>query len=233
MRLYPGAAGLLLALPFACLPAGVPAPQAAPGPAQAAAPAQVPAQVPKQVPTQVPAQAPAPAPSEPAPDPTAAAAAQVEQPCGARAARYEGGKGFKMVVTRAGQVRTTNPLRPLTPEVNEVLQVVIAGKVATAYGPDFATLRRGTAPATIEAMLGGPIRWQPSLPILADPITIVAEEGSTLAQLAFRACEDPPAVKAAPKAQAKKKAPVRRAAPKEATQKAPPGFSMPQGAIAE
>lgn len=228
MRLYPGAAGLLLALPFACLPAGVPAPQAAPGPAQATAPAQVPTQVPPQVP----AQAPAPAPSEPAPDPTAAPP-QVEQPCGARAARYEGGKGFKMVVTRAGQVRTTNPLRPLTPEVNEVLQVVIAGKVATAYGPDFATLRRGTAPATIEAMLGGPIRWQPSLPILADPITIVAEEGSTLAQLAFRACEDPPAVKAAPKAQAKKKAPVRRAAPKEATQKAPPGFSMPQGAIAE
>lgn len=221
MRLYPGAAGLLLAF----LPAGLSAPHAAPGPTppQATTPAQAPAPAPKP---------PAPAEPAPAPDPTAAAP-PVEQPCGARAARYEGGKGFKMVVTRAGQVRTTNPLRPLTPEVNEVLQVVIAGKVATAYGPDFATLRRGTAPATIEAMLGGPIRWQPSLPILADPITIVAEEGSTLAQLAFRACEDPPAVKAAPKPQARKKAPVRRAAPKEATQKAPPGFSMPQGAIAE
>jgi hypothetical protein len=116
--------------------------------------------------------------------------------------------------------------------VNEVLQVVIAGKVATAYGPDFSTLRRGTAPATIEAMLGGPIHWQPALPTLPDPIAIVTEEGATLAQLAFRACEDPPAVKAAPKPQAKKKAPAKRAAPK-AAEKAPPGFSVPQGAIAE
>ena len=195
----PGTARLMLALLAA--------------PAALAAPAsQPPAQVP---PAPV---APAPAEPAPAPDPTPAAAPPAEQPCGTRAARYEGGKGFTMVVTRAGQVKTTNPLRPLTPEVNEVLQVVIAGKVATAYGPDFTSLRRGTAPATIEAMLGGPIRWEPSLP--------------TLAQLAFRACEDPPAVKAAPKAQAKKKPPVKRAAPK-AAEKAPPGFSMPQGAIAE
>jgi hypothetical protein len=178
-----------------------------------------------------PAPAP-PAPAAPAPELTPAAAPPVEQPCGGRAARYEGGKSFTMVVTRSGQVRTTNPLRPLTPEVNEVLQVVIAGKVATAYGPDFSTLRRGTAPATIEAMLGGPIHWQPALPTLPDPIAIVTEEGATLAQLAFRACEDPPAVKAAPKPQAKKKAPAKRAAPK-AAEKAPPGFSVPQGAIAE
>ncbi|KST57799.1 hypothetical protein AO398_06885 [Methylobacterium sp. GXS13] len=196
-------------------------------PAALAAPAsQPPAQVP---PAPV---APALAEPAPAPDPTPAAAPPAEQPCGTRAARYEGGKGFTMVVTRAGQVKTTNPLRPLTPEVNEVLQVVIAGKVATAYGPDFTSLRRGTAPATIEAMLGGPIRWEPSLPTLADPIAIVTEEGSTLAQLTFRACQDAPAVKAAPKPQAKKKAPVKRAAPK-AAEKAPPGFSMPQGAIAE
>jgi hypothetical protein len=202
----PGAAGLLLALLAA--PAALSAPAAQPS-AQAA-----------------------PAPPEPAPEPTPAAAPPVEQPCGARAARYEGGKGFAMVVTRSGQVRTTNPLRPLTPEVNEVLQVVIAGKVATAYGPDFSTLRRGTAPATIEAMLGGPIHWQPALPTLPDPIAIVTEEGATLAQLAFRACEDPPAVKATPKPQAKKKAPAKRAAPKPA-EKAPPGFAVPQGAIAE
>ncbi|MCJ2060303.1 hypothetical protein MKL09_27730 [Methylobacterium sp. J-048] len=174
----------------------------------------------------------APAPAEPAPDPNPAAAPPVEQPCGARAARYEGGKGFTMVVTRAGHVKTTNPLRPLTPEVNEVLQVVIAGKVATAYGPDFSTLRRGTAPAAIEAMLGGPIHWQPALPTLPDPIAIVTEEGATLAQLAFRVCEDLPAVKAAPKPQAKKKAPAKRPAAKPA-EKAPPGFSVPQGAIAE
>ena len=191
-----------------------------------AAPATKPPAVPE-----APAPAPAPDPT-PTPDPVPVAG-PVTQPCGARAARYESGKGFNIVVTRSGQVRTTNPLRPLTPEVNEVLQVVIAGKVATAYGPDFATLRRGTAPAAIEAMLGGPIRWQPALPTLPDPIAIVTEEGATLAQLTFRACEDPPAVKAAPKPQAKKKPPVKRAAPKEAAPKAPPGFSVPQGAIAE
>lgn len=155
------------------------------------------------------------------------------QPCGASAARFENGKGFKMVVTRSGQVQTTNPLRPLTPEVNEVLLVVIAGKVATAYGPDFSTLRRGSGPAAIEAMLGGPIKWQPTLPALPDSITIVSEEGTALAQLAFQACETPPAVKAPPKAEARKKAPARRAPPKAAAQKAPPGFSIPQGAITE
>ncbi|MGU3480261.1 hypothetical protein ACLBX8_31875, partial [Methylobacterium sp. D48H] len=83
--------------------------------------------------------APQAATPPPAPGPT------LEQPCGTQAARFESAKGFKMVITRAGQVRTTNPLRPLTTEVNEVLQVVIAGKAATAYGPDFTTLRRGGA----------------------------------------------------------------------------------------
>ena len=164
--------------------------------------------------------------------PQAAAPTPVlEQPCGAQAARFESGKGFMMVITRAGQVQTTNPLRPLTPEVNEVLQVVIKGKVATTYGPDFNTLRRGSAASAIEAMLGGPIRWQPTLPTLPDALTIVTEEGSPLAQLAFKACEAPPAVRM-PKAEARKKAPVRRAAPK-AAEKTPPGFSLPQGAIAE
>lgn len=191
---------------------------AAPAKQQAAAPVQVP---------------PAPVPAAPVPDePAPSAALPPGQPCGASAARFENGKTFKMVVTRAGQIQTTNPLRPLTPEMNEVLLVVIAGKVATAYGPDFTTLRRGSAPSAIEAMLGGPIKWQPSLPTLPDSMTIVSEEGAPLAQLTFRACETPPAVKA-PKAEARKKAPVRRAPPKAAAPKTPPGFSMPQGAIAE
>ncbi|MEL6060710.1 MULTISPECIES: hypothetical protein [unclassified Methylobacterium] len=194
------------------------------GQAAAAAPAQAPT---APVPT-------TPAPNEPAPnEPAPSAGPPSAQPCGASAARFENGKSFKMVVTRAGQVQTTNPLRPLTPEVNEVLLVVIAGKVATAYGPDFSNLRRGSGPAAIEAMLGGPIKWQPTLPALPDSITIVSEEGSPLAQLTFRACEAPPAVKAAPKAVARKKAPARHAPPKAAAEKVPPGFSLPQGAIAE
>ncbi|MGU3418119.1 hypothetical protein [Methylobacterium sp. D54C] len=233
-----GVAGLLLAGPL-CLstmhvtaaPAGKPA---AGVPAPAAPPQAAPAQV-----------APAPAapaatapPGQAAPQaasPTPAAGPTLEQPCGTQAARFESAKGFKMVITRAGQVRTTNPLRPLTPEVNEVLQVVIAGKVATAYGPDFTTLRRGGAASGVEAMLGSPIHWEPTLPTFPDPIAIVSEEGTPLAQLTFRACEAPPAVKApkVPKAEARKKAP-RQAAPKAAAApKTPPGFSMPQGAIAE
>lgn len=195
------------------------------GPAISATPAQQPPATPDPVPA-----APSPAPTGPTPS----AGPPSGQPCGASAARFESGKTFKMVVTRSGQVQTTNPLRPLTPEVNEVLLVVIAGKVATAYGPDFASLRRGSAPAAIEAMLGGPIRWQPTLPALPDSMTIVSEEGAPLAQLTFRACEAPPAVKAPPKVEARKKAPARRAAPpKAAAEKTPPGFSLPQGAIAE
>lgn len=217
-----GAGRLLLAAPL-CLSMGQAVPAAPAGnPPAPAAPAQA-------------TPAPAPASEPPAaqvPTPTPAAGPPLAQPCGTSAARFENGKGFKMVITRAGQVRTTNPLRPLTPEVNEVLQVVIAGKVATAYGPDFTTLRRGSAASAIEAMLGGPIRWQPALPTFPDPIAIVTEEGTPLAQLSFRACESPPAVKA-PKAEARKKAPPRHAAPKAAAQKTPSGFSMPQGAIAE
>ncbi|MET3408895.1 MULTISPECIES: hypothetical protein [Methylobacterium] len=227
-----GVAGLLLAGPL-CLstmqataaPAGKPAPAAPPQ----ASPAQV-------APAPAAAAATAP-PGQAAPQaasPTPAAGPTLEQPCGTQAARFESAKGFKMVITRAGQVRTTNPLRPLTPEVNEVLQVVIAGKVATAYGPDFTTLRRGGAASGVEAMLGSPIHWEPTLPTFPDPIAIVSEEGTPLAQLTFRACEAPPAVKApkVPKAEARKKAP-RQAAPKAAAPKTPPGFSMPQGAIAE
>ncbi|MGU3668237.1 hypothetical protein ACLBX9_28975 [Methylobacterium sp. A49B] len=223
------AAALVLAAPAAPSAAlGAPDGAARPAAARAAPVQTAPAQA-------APAPADTPSASTPpppqAPNPTPAAAPAAEQPCGSRAARFENGKGFKMVITRAGEIRTTNPLRPLTPEVNEVLQVVIAGKVATAYGPDFTTLRRGGAPAGIEAMLGGPIHWQAALPALPDPIVIVTEEGTPLAKLAFKACDEPPAVKA-PKAEARKKAPARRAAPK-AAEKTPPGFSMPQGAIAE
>lgn len=210
-------AGLLVAAP-ACLATAHAAPDTPARPPQAQG---MPAPA-------VPAGTP---PALAAPVSTPAAAPSVAQPCGAQAARFESGKGFNMVITRVGQIRTTNPLRPLTPEVNEILQVVIKGKVATAYGPDFTTLRRGSAATAIEAMLGGPIRWQPTLPALPDSIAIVTEEGTPLAQLAFKACEQPPAVKA-PKAEARKKTPAPRAAPK-AAEKVPPGFSMPQGAIAE
>lgn len=241
----------------------------------AAAPAQ--AQVAPPVPP-APA-APAPAP-EPAP-PTPAADLAVLQPCGARAARFEGAKGFDVVVTRIGRASIANPLRPLTPETSQVLQVVIAAKPATAYGPDLTALRRGPAPAALETQLGAPIRWENGLPDLPDPLPIVAEDGTPLAALAFRACIDPPAVAAPPvvargtkgngqgagrgagrgnakgnakgnaleagpadgapdpsgagqePAKAAARRPAKPAPRKDAAPKAPPGFHVPQGAIAE
>ena len=227
----------------------------------------------------VPPPLPAPAPeAEPA---TPAANLDALQPCGARAARYEGAKGFDVAVTRIGRASVANPLRPLTPEISQVLQVVIAAKPATAYGPDLATLRRGPAPAALETQLGAPIRWEAALPALPDPLPIVAEDGTPLASLAFRTCIDPPAVAAPPvaargtKGNGKRDAkgaekgaekgnrkgnptetapadgasntneagkettpaavrrPAKPAPRKDAAPKAPPGFHVPQGAIAE
>ncbi|MFK5595425.1 hypothetical protein ACFZ8E_00210 [Methylobacterium sp. HMF5984] len=242
----------------------------------AAAPAQ--AQVAPPAPA-APAPVPAPAP-EPA-LPTPAADLAVLQPCGARAARFEGAKGFDVVVTRIGRASIANPLRPLTPEASQVLQVVIAAKPATAYGPDLTALRRGPAPAALETQLGAPIRWENGLPDLPDPLPIVAEDGTPLAALAFRACIDPPAVAAPPvvargtkgngqgaskgagrgnakgnakgnaleagpadgapdpsgagqePAKAAARRPAKPAPRKDAAPKAPPGFHVPQGAIAE
>ncbi len=191
--------------------------------------------------------------------PTPAANLDALQPCGARAARYAGAKGFDVVVTRLGRASVANPLRPLTPEVSQVLQVVIAAKPATAYGPDLTALRRGPAPAALEAQLGAPIRWEAALPDLPDPLPIVAEDGTPLASLAFRACIDPPAVAAPPvaargtrengngngkgnskgdrkgagKGTAQGDGNGKPAPRRESAPKAPPGFHVPQGAISE
>ncbi|WP_375457348.1 hypothetical protein [uncultured Methylobacterium sp.] len=193
-----------------------------------------------------PAQAPAAQTLPGQEPPTAAANLAALQPCGARAARYEGEKGFGIFVTRIGRVRVDNPLRPLTPEVTQVLQVVIGARPATAYGPDLTTLRRGGAPGALEAQLGAPIRWEAALPDLPDPLAIVAEDGAPLATLAFRACTEAPAVKAPPvaarrdgkgdgkrNAEGDGKPPPRKGARATAAPKAPPGFQVPQGAIAE
>ena len=169
-------------------------------------------------------------------------AAEPPSACEARAALYDGEKGFSAFVTRIGRVQVENPLRPLTPEVTRVLQLAIAGKVATAYGPDLTALRRGGAPAVLESQLGGGIRWEPILPLLPETLTIVSEAGEILARLAFRACTAAPALKASP-AEARAKDPTRdrkpgtrRPAAAEAAgaaPKTPPGFRLPQGAIAE
>ncbi|MFC6747894.1 hypothetical protein ACFQFG_27640 [Methylobacterium persicinum] len=106
------------------------------------------------------------------------ATAAVGEACGVQAARYENGKGFSAAVIRAGEVRIVNPLRPLTPEVTQILEVVIGAKRATAYGPDFTSLRRGGAPQAMQAALGGPITWEAALPPLPETLGIVADDGT-------------------------------------------------------
>lgn len=172
-----------------------------------------------------------------APSPAASFAGPAVACEAGKSALFEGAKNFSIWVTRAGAATIENPLRPLTPEVTQVLQVIIGAKVATAYGSDLSALRRGGTPAALEATLGGPIRWRDSLGMLPDPLTIVSEANEPLAQLEFRACGTAPAVKppAAEVAKGARKAPAeaRPAAPAKADAPArtPPGFRLPQGAI--
>lgn len=140
------------------------------------------------------------------------------------AVRYEasGGAGkapggpIDLWVTRSGLITIDNPLRPLTPDTTRVLQVVIGAKVATAYGPDLQSLRRGAGPAVLEGVIGGAIRWDASLIALPDPLAILSDSGDVLAAFTFRACGTAPAAKtlAAPK-------PRRTAPPPDAAGLAP------------
>lgn len=259
------AAALALGLPIGSRAQDAPATDAAPEPKPARPKPPKPAPKPKAKAATSPAEpAPAPAPvPRPAEPPRAPApgidrapldatfAAPPTIACGSQAARFEGEKGFEIFVTRVGRAQVENPLRPLTPETTEVLQVAIGGKLATAYGPDLSALRRGGPPGAIEAQLGTTIRWQETLPPLPDPLSIVSEDGRPVARLGFRDCTAARAVKAPPPVAARKEAKptraakTREAAPKpegeaapprgqaKAPPKVPPGFSLPQGAIGE
>ncbi len=117
-----------------------------------------------------------------------------------QAAEFSGGKGFRLFVTRQGTMTWSNPLRPLSPETVQVLQVVIRNKLATAYGPDLSGLRRGPSPAALEAQNGATIQWAGSPDSLPQTLRIVADDGAqVLAELTFQACGDAPKV-AEPKA---------------------------------
>ncbi len=112
-----------------------------------------------------------------------------------QAPEFAGGKGFRLWVTRQGTMTWNNPLRPLSPESLQVLQVVIRNKLATAYGPDLSGLRRGPSPAALEAQNGAPIRWSEAMEGLPPTLRILSEDdGQVLAELAFKACGDPPKV---------------------------------------
>ncbi|WP_407518814.1 hypothetical protein [Methylobacterium oryzisoli] len=171
--------------------------------------------------------------------------------CGRQAAQFAGGGNFSLWVTRRGVLTRDNPLRPLSPEVLEVLQVVIRGKAATAYGPDPDNLRRGPAPASLESQSGGaPIRWGETADGLPATLRIRADDSTAvLAELRFRACGDAPKV-AEPKRPAAKTAgtegepgaekpakprpqakPQGKPQPKPEPTHTPGGFVLPQGAI--
>ncbi|AWN53799.1 hypothetical protein [Methylobacterium sp. 17Sr1-1] len=115
-------------------------------------------------------------------------------------AEFAGPKGFRLFVTRQGTMTWSNPLRPLSPETVQVLQVVIRNRLATAYGPDLSGLRRGPSPAALEAQNGATIQWTGSPDTLPPTLRILADDGGqVLAELAFQACGDAPKV-AEPKA---------------------------------
>lgn len=141
-----------------------------------------------------------------------------------QAPEFAGGKGFRLFVTRQGTMTWSNPLRPLSPETVQVLQVVIRNKLATAYGPDLSGLRRGPSPAALEAQNGAAIQWAGSPEGLPQTLRILADDGGqVLAELTFQACGDAPKV-AEPKPP--KPAPVaRKAGPKAA--KADPSKADP------
>ncbi|MFH6785268.1 MULTISPECIES: hypothetical protein [Methylobacterium] len=163
----------------------------------------------------VPAQA-APAQAAPAQAAPENAAPEAAPVCPApQAPEFAAGKGFRLFVTRQGTMSWSNPLRPLSPETVQVLQVVIRNKLATAYGPDLSGLRRGPSPAALEAQNGATIRWAGSPEGLPPTLRILADDGGqVLATLTFKACGDPPKV-AEPKAP--KPAPVaRKGGPKAA-----------------
>ncbi|WP_342149889.1 hypothetical protein [Methylorubrum sp. SB2] len=273
MRRHVCAAGLTLLAAWACPVAAQdaePAPEA-PGEAAPAPRKPKPRPKPKPKPAEKAAEKPAeekpttdPAPPNPsvplAPaPPTIALNAASSVVCEkGEAVRYEGtantGKtpgAVELWVTRSGLITIDNPLRPLTPDTTRVLQVVIGGKVATAYGPDLQSLRRGAGPAVLEGVIGGAIRWDAALIALPDALPILSDSGDILAAFSFRACGTAPAAKtlAAPKPRrtapdapapeaAKETAkdttkdtrPARRAEPRpEAAPR--PAVPLPQGAI--
>jgi outer membrane biosynthesis protein TonB len=183
---------------------------------------------------------PAPAAEPPAP-PKFAAPPVVCEP--GQAVLYEGTKDFPVWVTRMGSVSIENPLRPLTPDVTRVLQLVVGDKIATAYGRDLTSLRRGASPGSLEKLLGGAIRWEAKLGALPDGFDIVSDAGATLAQMHFKECGTAPAAKALPEPVAKKEQKpksARKPAPRSTAGSTPPsggaapgGRPIPQGAIPE
>lgn len=192
----------------------------------------------------------APAPATPALEPPApvtpapASPAPETQACGTQAARYATEKGFALWVTRRGTMLQENPLRPLTPARFVILQVVVNGRLATAFGPDYARLQQGFSPGDLEKDGAAKISWVEGADELPPTIQVVGDDGGALfGPMRFVACGEAPKTKVAasprptPKPEPRPKG--RNAADRLDREKivprmpegALPGFSIPKGAV--
>jgi hypothetical protein len=143
-------------------------------------------------------------------------------------ASYSAGAGPDVRVTRRGYLDEINPLRHATHVHRmQVLQVSIAGKTATAYGPGFQAMHRGPAPKQLEQTMDAAITWGQALGTLPSMIVIVAEDGpEVIARLQFQTCaasapSKPPTrypAKARELHQERREAAPRRALPRGAIQ---------------
>lgn len=160
--------------------------------------------------------------------------------CAPKAALYSG-KGLKLWVLRQGAlVLAENPLRPLSRDEAVVLEVVVNGRRATAYGPDMNNLRQGGSLKSVEREGREPVRWAEGRTAPA-ALRVVAEDGRVLAgPLAFGGCEEPPAAKAIVDRPVKAERPARgkgqgkgkgAGTPAAAGADAPPPAHLPQGAL--
>jgi hypothetical protein len=171
---------------------------------------------------------PQPVPVAPAPLQGEAASPGSAATCGSLAALYLAPGNLKIWVTRRGTMVQDNPLRPLTNDRFVILQIVVNNRLASAYGPDYANLRRAGPPQTLEAAGGTRISWQDGTDALPPSLRVVTEDGSiVLDSIAFSACAEAPKV-AAPAPAAKR---PRKPAPEAGGAPARPGIALPQGAI--
>lgn len=157
--------------------------------------------------------------------------------CAGRAALYAGGpKSTKIwVVRRGSMVMAENPLRPMSRDRALVLQVVVNGRLATAFGPDPQHLRQGGAPVDIERLGAEPIRWAKDDTPTPPALRVVADDGTVLlGPLPFVECADPPSAKPVAARRAEKPAPIERRPTGAAARAVPEGPSipgLPQGAL--
>lgn len=178
-----------------------------------------------------PAAQPSPQAQAAPPSATSPRAAAGPADCGGRAAIYSVEKGPKIWVLRRGTLVQDNPLRPLSNDVATVLEIVVKGRLASAYGPDFQSMHQGGPPRSLEEANGHTVAWEGELGTPPDSIRVVSDDGAVvLGPLRFGGCEDAPKV-AAPAAARKPEAGAGRRPTKPAPRELPPGLHIPQGLV--